>query len=194
MKKGAISLLDSDKWQRQYQQAEGSVAKYQAKLDDAKYNLEQTTVYAPADGFAVDLQLRPGSSVAANAVVIAFVDNTASYAVALMSQNAVRHIVSGNPAEIALAIYPGKIFNAIVVHVIEASAQRTASGLIDGQPEGSLPAGTMAVRLKFSPESKGIKLPSGANGAAAIYTDRGKAIRVVRKVILRMYGWMNYLP
>ena len=60
IKKGAISVVDGDKWQRQYQQAEGSVAKYRVELDDAKYNLEQTTVYAPADGFAADLQLRPG--------------------------------------------------------------------------------------------------------------------------------------
>ena len=193
-KEGAGSARDVDKWQRQFKQAEGSVAEYQAQLDNAKYDLEQTTVYAPTDGFVADLQLRPGSTVAAKSPVMAFVDNTTSYAMALVTQNAVRHIAAGNPAEIALVLYPGRTFSASVENVVEASAQQTATGLISGQPEGGLPVGTMAVRLKFGPESEGLELPSGANGVAAIYTDKGKALQVIRKVIIRMYSWMNLLP
>ena len=193
-KQGAGSARDVDKWQRKFQQAEGAVAKYQAQLEDAKYDLEQTTVYAPTNGFVADLQLRPGSTVAAKSPVIAFVDNSASYAIALVGQNAIRHIAAGNPAEIALVLYPGRTFSASVENVAEASAQQTATGLISGQPDAGLPVGTMVVRLKFGPESKGMELPSGANGVAAIYTDKGKALAIIRKVIVRMYSWMNYLP
>ena len=37
------------------------VAQIRAQLDNAKWELSQTTVTAPADGYAINLQLRPGS-------------------------------------------------------------------------------------------------------------------------------------
>ena len=33
----------------------------------------------------------------------------------------------------------------------------------------------------------------GSGGAVAIYTDKLKPIRIVRKVVLRMYTWLNFL-
>ena len=194
LKKGAGSPRDVDSWQIKVTGAQGKVGIFQAELDDAKYNLEQTTVLAPADGFVADLQLLPGSMAQAQVPVIAFVDTSSNYAIALLSQNAIRHIRAGNPAEVALTLQPGRIFNATVEQVVQASAQQTATGLISAQPESSLPVGTMAVRIKFETENESAQLPSGANGAVAIYTDSGKALRIIRKVIIRMFTWMNFLP
>ena len=194
LKKGAGSPRDVDSWQIKVTGAQGKVGIFQAELDDAKYNLEQTTVLAPADGFVADLQLRPGSMAQAQVPVIAYVDTSSNYAIALLSQNAIRHIRAGNPAEVALTLQPGRIFNATVEQVVQASAQQTATGLISAQPESSLPVGTMAVRIKFETENELAQLPSGANGAVAIYTDSGKALRIIRKVIIRMFTWMNFLP
>ena len=194
LKKGAGSVRDVDSWKIKVNGAQGAVGIFQAELDDAKYNLEQTTVLAPADGFVADLQLLPGSMAQAQVPVIAFVDTSSNYAIALLSQNAIRHIRAGNPAEVALTLQPGRIFNATVEQVVQASAQQTATGLISAQPESSLPVGTMAVRIKFDTENESAQLPSGANGAVAIYTDSGKALRIIRKVIIRMFTWMNFLP
>jgi multidrug resistance efflux pump len=126
--------------------------------------------------------------------VIAFVDTSSSYAIAVLGQNAIRHIRAGNPAEVALILQPGKIFNASVEEVVQASAQQTATGLISAQPESSLPMGSMAVRLKIDSAIQPAHLPSGANGAVAIYTESGKPLRIIRKVIIRMFTWMNFLP
>ncbi len=175
-------------------ESDTTVTRVRAELNSAQYDLEQTTVLAPADGFVADLQLRPGSMAQAQLPVIAFVDTSSSYAIVLLSQNAIRHIRAGNPAEVALTLQPGKIFNASVEQVVQASAQQTATGLISAQPESSLPVGTMAVRIKFETENESAQLPSGANGAVAIYTDSGKALRIIRKVIIRMFTWMNFLP
>ena len=194
LKKGAGSSRDVNKWRVKVAGAEGSVGKLQAELDDANYDLEQTTVYAPADGFVADLQLLEGSMAQAQVPVIAFVDTSSSYAIAVLGQNAIRHIRAGNPAEVALILQPGKIFNASVEEVVQASAQQTATGLISAQPESSLPMGTMAVRLKFDSAIQPAQLPSGANGAVAIYTDSGKPLRIIRKVVIRMFTWLNFLP
>jgi RND family efflux transporter MFP subunit len=194
LKKGAGSSRDVDSWQIKVTGAEGAVGKLMAELDDANYNLDQTTVLAPADGFVADLQLLTGSMVQAQVPVIAFVDTSSSYAIAVLGQNAIRHIRAGNPAEVALKLQPGRIFNATVEQVVQASAQQTATGLISAQPESGLPVGTMAVRLKFDASIQPAQLPSGANGAVAIYTDSGRALRIIRKVIIRMFTWMNFLP
>ena len=193
-KRGAGSARDVNKWQVKVTGAEGAVGALQAELDDAKYNLDQTTVLAPADGFVADLQLLTGSMAQAQVPVIAFVDTSSSYAIAVLGQNAIRHIRAGNSAEVALILQPGRIFNASVEQVVQASAQQTATGLISAQPESGLPVGTMAVRLKFDASIQPVQLPSGANGAVAIYTDRGSALRIIRKVIIRMFTWMNFLP
>ena len=37
------------------------------------------------------------------------------------------------------------------------------------------------------------KLPGGAVGNAAIYTDYAKATQLIRRVELRMKSWLNYI-
>jgi hypothetical protein len=36
-------------------------------------------------------------------------------------------------------------------------------------------------------------VPAGASGAAAIYTDRAPSFKMVRRVMLRWYTWLNYI-
>ena len=40
---------------------------------------------------------------------------------------------------------------------------------------------------------KTYRLPAGASGAAAIYTNHGKPFQIVRRVVIRWYTWLNYL-
>jgi multidrug resistance efflux pump len=49
-------------------QTKAAIAAAEAALADAQWELDQTTVYAPADGTVVNLQLRPGQ-VASQVVV-----------------------------------------------------------------------------------------------------------------------------
>ena len=36
-------------------------------------------------------------------------------------------------------------------------------------------------------------VPGGAVGTGAVYTDAAKATHVIRKVMIRMQAWLNYL-
>ena len=45
------------------------------------------------------------------------------------------------------------------------------------------------VRLPEGRES----LPGGSVGSAAIYTDSVRATHIIRKVMIRMEAWVNYL-
>ncbi|MBD3853450.1 MAG: HlyD family secretion protein [Acidobacteria bacterium] len=170
-----------------------SVAQVRAQLDQAEINLAFTTVTAPADGFVTNLQLREGSMAQPGQPVMSFIDISERYLIAPLSQNVVRHVEVGNDVEVALELYPGRILNGTVDSIIWASGEG------QGDPSGSLPdvdtlrGGTaLAVRVSFPDLPQTLELPVGAGGRAAIYTSKGKPFRIIRKVILRMYTWLNY--
>jgi len=67
-------------------------------------------------------------------------------------------------------------------------------------PSGSLLAwtdqptpGRFGVRLQLDTSSDDLTIPAGAAGVAAVYTDRATAIRIIRKVVIRMTTWLNYV-
>jgi multidrug resistance efflux pump len=170
-----------------------SVAQVRAQLRQAEINLSYTTVAAPAGGFVTNLQLREGYVARAGQPVMSFVDTSERYLVAALSQNVVRHVEVGNDVEVALQLYPGAILNGTVESIIWASGEGQSD------PSGSLPdidtlqGGTaLAVRVTFPDLPQTLELPVGAGGRAAIYTEKGKPFRIIRKVIIRMYTWLNY--
>ncbi len=60
----------------------------------------------------------------------------------------------------------------------------------------TVPRGRFFVKFKINNDEfgEGEQIPiAGSGGAVAIYTDKMKAIRIVRKVVLRMYTWLNFL-
>ena len=56
------------------------------------------------------------------------------------------------------------------------------------------PALPYAVILELDDDSIDLlDIPGGAAGTAAIYTDSVAATHVIRKVMIRMEAWMNYI-
>ena len=121
-----------------------------------------------------------------------FVDN--EYQIfALFGQNELHQVAAGNEVEITLDTYPGRIIKAHVDSVIWAQAQ----GQLDAS--GDLPRTTMAmppgrfpVKLLVEERDRALFLAAGARGAAAIYTDQLAFLHIIRKVLLRVGGYLNY--
>jgi hypothetical protein len=55
------------------------------------------------------------------------------------------------------------------------------------------PPGRFAVKFDIADKDKEVFKAAGAAGAAAIYTERLHAIHIIRKVILRVGAYVNYL-
>ena len=168
------------------------IAAAEAQLADAQWELDQTTVYAPADGSVVNLQLRPGQ-VAAQlplAPVMTFIENE-QWVIALFGQNEVREVQPGQEAEIALRMYPGRVIKCKVDAVVWATAggQVPVSGNLPNI--GPIPPGQLAVRL--FPEDKSLFIAAGARGSGAIYTDYAGMLHLVRKVMLRVSAKLDWL-
>jgi multidrug resistance efflux pump len=179
-------------------QALAALAQLESQLATARWELEQTTVTAPADGTVVNLQLREGSYAAALPLrpVMSFVENE-QWVIALFAQNELRAIEPGNEAEIALKTYPNRIIKCVVDSIVWASGtgQLPLGGTIpETGPEGAhIEPGRFAVRLMPHGADEELFLAAGAQGQGAVYTDSGHAIHILRKVILRVGTKMDWL-
>jgi len=165
------------------------------KLDNAQYDLRQTTVLSPGNGTMVNVMLRPGFFVsqAALAEVMTFVD-TEYQVFALFNQNELHQVQPGNEAEITLDTYPGHVIKAHVDSIIWAQSQ----GQIDAngnlpQTTFNPPPGQFPVKLVVAKEDNPLFLAAGARGAAAIYTEHLSIIHIIRKVLLRTSAYFDYI-
>jgi hypothetical protein len=104
---------------------------------------------------------------------------------------------SGNAAEIAFDGLPGQVFSATVDFMLPAmvEGQITASGTLSG-PDNNLKPGLIPVVIKVTDEDfvqYANKMPGGSFAQAAIYSEHFHHVAIIRKVLLRMSSWMNYL-
>jgi multidrug resistance efflux pump len=179
----------------QIRMAQAQVETTRAQLDNARWNLSQTTVVAPADGTMVNVMLRPGFFVAGMPFneVMTFVED--EYQIfALFNQNELHQVENGNEAEITLDTYPGRVIKAHVDSIIWAQGQ----GQLDAG--GDLPRttfvappGRFPVKLVVAERDRALFLAAGARGAAAIYTEHLSIIHIIRKVLLRVASYLDYV-
>ena len=172
------------------------VAQVRAQLENAKWELSQTTVTAPANGYAINVQLRPGTMTAAFPITpaLTFVEDEFQV-IALFGQNELHQVAPGNVAEITLRTHPGEVLKAKVDSIVWAQGQGQVamSNTLPTTGMQPLPPNRFPVKLTIDPKHKDLFLAAGAAGEGAIYTDHAKAIHVIRMVFLRVGAKVNYL-
>ena len=172
------------------------VAQIKAQLENARWELSQTTTYAPANGWVINLQLRPGSMVVPMPAFVAMTFVEDEYQViATFAQNELHQVAPGNEAEIALPTLPGEIIKARVDSIVwaQGQGQMAPSGQIPTAMAAHIQPGRFAVRLDVDEKYRDVFLAAGAVGSGAIYTDSGKAIHILRKVFLRISSKLNWV-
>jgi multidrug resistance efflux pump len=167
----------------------------QAQLENAKWDLSQTTVLAPGNGTMVNVMLRPGFFVAGMPFneVMTFVDD--EYQIfALFNQNELHQVGRGNEAEITLDTYPGRIIKAHVDSIIwaQSQGQLDASGNLP-RTGFNPPPGQFPVKLVVGKEDSPLFLAAGARGSSAIYTEHLALVHIIRKVLLRVSSYLDYV-
>ena len=172
------------------------VAQIKAQLENARWELSQTTTYAPANGWVINLQLRPGSMVVPMPAFVAMTFVEDEYQViATFAQNELHQVAPGNEAEIALPTLPGEIIKATVDSIVwaQGQGQMAPSGQLPTMLAAHIPPGRFAVKLDVDDKYRDVFLAAGAVGSGAIYTDSGKPIHILRKVFLRISSKLNWV-
>lgn len=172
------------------------VAQLLAELRKAEFDLEQTVVRAPSDGYVTQLALRPGvmSVPLPLAPVMTFVHTEDKIYTAAFRQNSLQRLKPGFEAEFLFRALPGKIFKGEVIEVLPAigESQIQARGSLLGT-EALKTSGRVFVTLRVTDDISEYQLPMGTAVEVAVYSDTFTHVSIMRKVLIRMKSWQNYL-
>ncbi len=191
-KKKAVAKRDLDL-------ARAKLNDLKAQVSQAKYQLSNTTVRAPADGYVTQVSLRPGMRAASLPLrpVMVFVSAEEHYLIGWYRQNSLLRLKVGNEAEVAFQGVPGTVFSGEVAMVmpVMAEGQVQATGNLISPQMAPYP-GRIAVLINITDprfEEYAKIIPGGAYAQSAIYGESFHHVAIMRKILLRMSSWMNYL-
>ena len=172
------------------------VARLQAELDTAKFNLEQSVVRAPTDGMVQQNFLRPGmfaASMPLRPVMVFLHDEKPKFTAAFL-QNSAQRIIQDSEAEFILPSVPGRFFKGKVTAVGAYIAQgqlQPSGNLVD--PDLIKGEGRILVAIEPQEDLSKYLIVPGSTAQVAIYTHHMHHLGMLRKVLLRMSSWTNYL-
>jgi len=109
----------------QEQQLVADLHAKEASLAVSKINLGYTKIPAPADGTVGERQVRPGQLVSPGTQVLTFVSET-KWVQANYRETQLTNMKVGDPAEIRVDQYPGKVFHGKVLEIAPASGSQFA--------------------------------------------------------------------
>ncbi|ARB85012.1 MULTISPECIES: efflux RND transporter periplasmic adaptor subunit [Yersinia] len=120
--------------------ADSMKAAYQGALvnvEQAKWNLSKTRIYAPTNGYITNLQTRVGNYATAGIPLVALIDTHSFYVMGYFEETKLKHIREGNEAKIVL--YNGNIPLRGVVESIgraiyDQSVDSSTDLLVDVKP------------------------------------------------------------
>ncbi|OAN13343.1 hypothetical protein A3K86_16965 [Photobacterium jeanii] len=173
-----------------------TTAQIQAMLRKAKFDLSETVVHAPTDGYVSQVTLRPGMMALPMPLrtVMTFVHKEDLFFVGAFRQNSLLRLKKGFEADMIFRAIPGKTFKAEIVEVLPAigESQVQAQGTLYGS-EMLQRQGRPLVKFKMIDDLSEYSLPQGTNVEIAVYSDSFEHVSVMRKVLIRMKSWQNYL-
>jgi multidrug resistance efflux pump len=175
------------------------VARLQAELSDAQYDLDQTVVRAPDSGFVTQVALTPGVYVVPApfrpAMTFVNTDPQKRSLGAAFQQNALQRVRAGDAAEIAFQAVPGRVFKGKVRILLDAIAagQMQSSGTLQDFGATTAESSRGMALIDIVDDISAYQIPVGSAAEVAIYTDHFEGLSLLRKILLRMKSWKNYV-
>jgi len=173
-----------------------------AAIQQARLNLTNTKVIAPADGVVTNLRLSAGQYVNQGQPLLSFIEHGPRWISAAMRENQLGNLAPGDKVLVALDDNPGKLFPGRVDSI--------GWGVTEGDeaPTGQLPDVQAAngwlrepqrflVRIVLTPTDDGkAALAFGRSGAQAnvmVFTDDGSILNPVGRLWMRVIALLSYL-
>jgi multidrug resistance efflux pump len=182
--------------EKDVERAQASLDSLMAQLATARFNLAETEVRSESDGYVAQVRLRPGALAVPMPMkpLMTFVNEKDRFLLGGFQQNPLQNIKPGFEAEVIFVALPGKVFSATVAGMSDIMAQGQL--LPDDRLislEGVTRPGRVLVRVDIEDDLSAYQLPAGAKAYVAVYSDKWHPVAMIRKVILRVMSWENYL-
>ncbi|MCF6626659.1 HlyD family secretion protein [Raoultella ornithinolytica] len=176
------------------------VASLLAQLRAAEFKLENTVVRAPSDGYVSTVGLRPGTMSTALGLkpVMTFVPTGEADKrefVAAFRQNSLQRLEKGEQAELLFPAVPGTVFHAEVAAVLPAigESQFQGQGTLLTTRDLDTRGRALVVFRVTDTRLQNYHLPQGTDVEAAVYSGHLEHLSLIRKILIRMKSWENYL-
>ena len=169
-----------------------------AELERARFDLERTTVLAPADGLITNLKLSVGKYIPAGTPVMTFLDTRTGWVVAELREKSLGNLQKGDKAEVVLDGHPGKVFSAHVESIawgVSAGLGRDSSGLpsVGEQKEWLRSAQRFPVLITGDAKMPLGSVRVGSLARVVVYSGDGKIMNGLAWLHIRLVSWLSYV-
>ena len=174
------------------------VLEAQAAVEQARVNLERTTVRAPADGIITDVQLDRGNFAQAGAPLLTFLAADNIWLQADFTENNLGNIKPGDPVDL--------VFDALPGQVVKGSVRNAGFGVaINAAPKGDLPTVEnnrqwlreeqrfpviISFNLPSADDRSGIRV--GAQASVVVYTGSNGFMNFISRMRMRILSVLTY--
>lgn len=172
-----------------------------AALGEAELHLEWTELIAPAPGTAIDLQVAAGTFAKAGQSLMSFVSFEEVWVEAYLTENNIARISVGDPAEITLDLYPGRIFDGVVSSFsIGASVGVQVAGSLPKPPEVDgwmrdpqrFPVRIRMLGYEIGDETHDTRRMLNGQADVIVYTGDNWLMNNLGKAWIRLMSWLSY--
>jgi len=171
-----------------------AVAQIQAQLEHAKWELDQTTVRAPNDGYVSTMGVTIGTRALQARSLMSFIVADDITIVGLFPPNGFQTIKPGAKVKLVFGDIPGRIFDATVLEIprgvgqgqIAVSGMLARVGSIGGV--NAYPV-TISIPQEIDPD----RLRLGMPGAATVFAENAGVIGLLKSILVWINSYLAYL-
>ena len=171
-----------------------TVAQTEAQLDHAKWELEQTTIVAPHEGYASLIALSVGDRANPTRSVMSFIATDEITIVGMFSPNGFQTIKPGAHVKLVFDNDPGRIHSATVVTIPEGigQGQVAISGMLaKAGAIGGAKAYPAVIWIPKNIERDRLRL--GMPGSATVFSDNAGVIGMLMSILVWISSYTAYL-
>jgi multidrug resistance efflux pump len=171
-----------------------TVAQTQAQLDNASWELSQTTVRAPADGYVTVLALSVGDRALQASAVMSFIVDNEITIIGMFSQNGFQTIKIGAPVDVVFDNDPGRIHHAKITAIAKGvgQGQIATSGMI-ARTNAIGGATTFPVAISIPDGMSRDSLRLGMSGNATAFAENAGVIGLLASILVWISAYTAYL-
>ncbi len=172
-----------------------------AQLGQAELALKWTELRAPAHGTVVDLTIAEGTFAQAGKPLMTFGSLDDVWIEAYFTENNLGRIKVGQPADITLDIYPGRIFKGVVSSITPGASvgPESSGGLPRAQDEKAwmrdaqrFPVRIHMLNYEVGSENADIRRFFNGQADVIVYTSNNWLLNALGAFWIRLNAWVSY--
>ena len=171
-----------------------TVAQVQSQFDNARWELEQTTIRAPGDGYATAMALSVGDRATQARAVMSFIITDEITIIGMFSPNGFQTIKPGAKVKLVFDDDPGRIHDATIMGIPQGmgEGQMAVSGTMAraGSIRG---AKTYPAVISLPKDIDRNQLRLGMPGTATVFAENAGVIGLIMSILVWVSSYAAYL-